>query len=137
MVEKGDLNKIVQSQNVTLLNGADDWVLIYEQKKEVTHPETRRVVRKGVKYAHEPPDRAIIFKILASTDVLAELRTKNTMNSRRVLPSFAWSFRMTPDDGSAADTVTLNGVLRDMTDSAPENGYAEVECFIRITDQVI
>jgi len=136
-MDKGDLNKIIQSQNAKLLNGADEWVLIFDQKKEVTHPETRRDVRKGAKYSYSPPDRAIIFKLLASTDVLAELRTKNTMNSRRVLPSFPWTFRLIPDDGTANDDVTLNGVLRDMKESAPENEYTEVELFIRITDQVV
>ena len=136
MAEKGDLSKLINGSNVQLLNGSDDWIGIFDIELETTHPETRRDVRKGVAYAHQVPDRGIRFKLLEDTSIVDELETKNTMNSRRVIPVFAWSFKVTADDGTT-DTVTLNGKLRDMKRKAPENDFTEAECFIRITDQVI
>ena len=112
MVEKGDLAKIVNGPNVQILNGADEWITIFDRALETTHPETRRDVRKGVLYAHQVPDRAIIFKLIETIDIIDELETKNTMNAQRVIPIFAWSFKVTGDDGTT-NIITLNGKLRD------------------------
>lgn len=130
---------LIFAQNVELLVGTDQYILMRGVDIEKSHPETRVDHGRTRTYGHAAPDIAIRFMLSASTDIFADLKTKSTRNSHGVLPSYKWNIKCTASDGGKKN-LAISGKLFYFKVTKPDNSVVDpvdAECQIRLTDETV
>lgn len=135
MVSKQDFAKLALAERVELLNGADDWNGLISTNINSKHPKFTDVTRGGRQKWYEPADGVLKFTIDITIDIVTELITKHT-RVNKVLPTFAWIFRIHAKDNTFTD-LTINGELSELEFDAPEKGPARANCGVEISDQIL
>ena len=140
--------KISFAQNAQLKVGTDKFTLMRNVDFGWTRPETGYAHGLTRTYGHGPPDAELTFTISDNAGAWAYIMRKSDGVSsgtdlgkpeRGVLGEDEWELIITGNDGQI-ETLKMKGKLRDLTVRKPDGDNSEVvdmDCFVRITDDVI
>jgi len=135
MVNKQDFAKLILADKVEILLGVDDFNAVISSNVKSVHPKFTEVTRGGRQKFYEPTDAKLTFEIELTEDIIDELIVKHT-RVNKILPTFAWTFKMVAKDGTT-NSLVINGELSELEFDAPETGPAHAICGIEMSDQIL
>ena len=147
MADIGDAqNLIILSQNVSLMVGdvsttttPDTYVLMREVVLEKDHPEVRTNYGNTRTYNHASPDISLSFKLSLSSDVLADLTTKSTRNTRGILPTVPFQIKCISNNDTTKN-LQIKGLVpyyKIQKSDGDAEDPGDVDVRIRITDETV
>lgn len=141
MANIGEATEIINASEVTLEVGTDTYVTTLEMHLHVGRPEDRTATTDaGALYTYGKGDNWLTVTLLATTPELGDSTpTYNFLTKIDAdgdLPSRAWKF-VTRDLAGNKKTWAIPGFLREYDVRKPREGKAEIDLFIRITDDTI
>jgi hypothetical protein len=137
MANIGEITEIVNATELTLLVGANTYILLTNLVINVSRPEDRSATTDGGPlYTYGKGDHSFTATLNVSTPELSSLNTLNETDANGAMTSTAWLIKAT-DVSGATKTFAATGVLRDYQVKKPEEGLVEIDIFVRITGDTI
>lgn len=115
---------------------ADKFTTMREVRLGISHPRKRTNHALGRMYTHGAPDIIISFRLSATQDTVAYLRTRGLRSSAGIIPVYSWAIKFVANDDTAK-TIKVKGKL-DAKEFIKNDGDQEhpvdVECSLIVTD---
>lgn len=131
----GSVSKIIPAQNVQLSRDSsgdpvsfEELILTSDVKFRGTHIRNTKITRAGPIYTFQWRDREIEATVALTEDLLTQLETDNTLNSRSALPFNNWKINGLNISNTVGDDTddTYSAALVDYEELAGETDVAEV-----------
>ena len=137
MANIGEITEIVNASELTLLVGADTYILLKNLEIQVGRTEARDVTTDGGPlYSYGAGDNFFTATLVASTPEIDSLNTLTQIDGNGAMSSTAWLIKATNVSG-ATKTFAATGVLRDYRVKKEAEGKVEIDIFVRITGDTV
>ena len=138
MGDLGAITEIVNSDELTLLVGADTYILLKDLQIKVGRTENRvATTDAGPIYTYGKGDNWFSATLVVSTPELSSLNTLTQTDGNGAMTSTSWLIKANNVTG-AAKTFAATGVLRDYQVRKQNQGEAvEIDIFVRITGDTV
>ena len=137
MANIGEITEIVNASELTLLVGADTYILLKNLEIQVGRTEARDVTTDGGPlYSYGAGDNFFTATLVASTPEIDSLNTLTQIDANGAMTSTAWLIKATNVSG-ATKTFAATGVLRDYRVKKEAEGKVEIDIFVRITGDTV
>ena len=143
MANLGEFSEIINSNNLTLLIGADTFITLQDLQLHIGRPESRKAVTGGLIYTYGKGDNWFTATLIATTPELEDTNATNffteltQQDANGALTSVAFLIKAL-DISGASKTFAATGVLRsyDLRKGVSPNSV-EIDIDVRITDDTI
>lgn len=138
MADLGALTEIVNSPELSLEVGSDEYIMLTDLQIDVRFTETRKPVTSGNSvYVLGKGDHTMTFTLVVTTPEITTLNNLVGPDADGDHTSTAWKV-VAKDVSAATKTLACTGYLRDYTirKGGVEN-TVEIDCFVRITTNTV
>ena len=141
MANLGEFSEVINSDNLTLEVGADNYITLRDLRLHVGRPESRKATTGGISYTFGKGDHWFTATLIATTPELEDA-TPNFMfltelDSNGDLPSRSWVIKGTNISG-ASKSIAATGVMNEFDLRKGNDGdTVEIDIRVRITGDTI
>lgn len=137
MANLGEITEIVNASELSLLVGADTYILLTNLNLHIGRPEDRTpTTDAGALYTYGKGDNWFTATLIVSTPELSSLNTLGQIDTNGDMTSTAWLIKANNVSG-ATKTFAATGVLREYDVNKPNEGKVNIDIFVRITGDTI
>ena len=141
MVNIGEFSEIVNSNNLTLEVGTDNYITLKNLQLHIGRPESRKATTGGIVYTYGKGDHWYTATLVATTPELED-STPNfvfltELDSNGDLPSRAWKI-VAKNISGATKTFAATGLMNELDlRKGEEPDSVEIDIRVRITGDTI
>lgn len=137
MPDLGPDSLLTNAQKVVLKTSGDEFVQLQNIKTHIGRPEFREPTTDGgVQYYYGSGDHFFEADVLGTTDQINELNDRTERDSFGLAQVFPYEIIATNKSGGKA-TMTVQCVLRDFNQEAPEEGFLKFKSYFRIVGDTV
>jgi hypothetical protein len=134
MANIGEITELINSDELTLLVGADTYIMLTDLVIHVGRTENRvATTDAGALYSYGKGESFFTCTLQLTTPELSSLNTLNALDANGNMTSTAWLIKANNLSG-ATKTFAATGVLKEYDVKKSSDGkYVEIDIFVRIT----
>ena len=137
MANIGEITEIVNASELTLLVGADTYIMLTNLVIHVGRTEDRvATTDAGALYTYGKGENFFTATLVVTTPELSSLNTLTQIDGDGDMTSTAWLIKAA-DVSSATKTFAATGVLKEYDVRKTPEGKVEIDIFVRITGDTV